>query len=169
MSFILSKINIQSSKWLKWLLVLLSLHCLCLQCLAACLVADIKFPLQGKRKASTSAFQSNPLPLSHLPSIPPSFRLWSLQLEQIRAKWSYRVSPPLTTVYRRAGAEQPFNNAEWILLLGSATFPTFLPRFATRRKTQGKEGKNDGHFVANNSWRGDDKLRGKIKTIYGKQ
>ena len=68
------------------------------------------------------------LPPSHLPSIPPSFSLWSLPLEQIRAKWNYRVSAPLTNVYRTDGAEQPFNNAEWILLLGSATFPTFLPR-----------------------------------------
>lgn len=105
-------------------------------------------------------------------SIPPSLSLWSLQLEQIRAKWSYQVSPPLTTVYRRDGAEQPFNKAEWGVPLCSATFPTFLPRFATvpvaRKKTRGKEGKNDGRIVANNSWkegeRDDDTLR--IRNIY---
>lgn len=51
--------------------------------------------------------------------------------------------------------------------------PHFLLRFATvpvvRRKTQGKQRQNDGHLVANNSWkegeRENDTLRGKI-TIY---
>lgn len=134
--------------------------------------------LQGKRKASTSTFQSNPVPLSHLPSISPSFSLWSLSLEQIRAKWSYRVSAPLTNVYRRDGAEQPFNNAEWILLVCSATFPTFLPQvllqFLWQEERHGgkREWKMDILLQTTNGKRKKkrvtltEKLWGKIKTIY---
>lgn len=80
------------------------------------------------RKSSSSASRPRLAPPSHSPSTAPSFHLWSLPSEPITAKWSYRVSPPSTDVYRTGGAEQPFNKAEWILLLCAATFPKLLPR-----------------------------------------